>query len=266
MSWDFLFEMLRQRGFNETWCKWIREVVTSGTLSVQVNGSVGNYFKSGKGVRQGDPLSPLLFNLVVDSLAKMIHKAQENGLIKGLVANYVEQGLVVLQYADDIILCIEDDLESVQNMKFLLYLYEKMSSLKINFNKSEALMVSQDYEKAIAYADILNCATGEWPVKYLGVPVTSSKLHVVDWLPVNEKLIKRMDGWKGSALSFGGRLILITSCLSSIPTYYMSMHLLPKTILKMMDRTRKRFFGRGEKKENTTLPNGLKPPALKKVD
>jgi hypothetical protein len=207
-----------------------------------VNGFVGNYFKSGKGVRQGDPLSPLLFNLAADSLAKMIHRAQENGLIKGLVAKYIDKGLVVLQYADDTILCIEDELESVENMKFLLCLYEKMSGLKINFNKSETLVVSQDCEKAIVYADILNCATGEWPIKYLGVPVSSSKLHVVDWHPVDEKLIKRMEGWKGGALSFGGRLILINSCLSSIPTYYMSMHLLPKTILKRMDITRKRFF------------------------
>jgi hypothetical protein len=75
--------------------------------------------------------------------------------------------------------------------------------------------------------------------------VTNSKLHVVDWLPLDEKLIKRMDGWKGSALSFGVRLILINLCLSSIPTYYMSMHLLPKTILQRMYRTRKRFFWRG---------------------
>jgi hypothetical protein len=83
------------------------------------------------------------------------------------------------------------------------------------------------------------------------VPVTSSKLHVVDWLPVDEKLIKKLDGWKRSALYFGGRLILINSCLSSIPTYYMSMHLLPKTIPKRMDKTRKRFFwqGGGEKRK-----------------
>jgi hypothetical protein len=53
---------------------------------VKVNGVAGGYFKSGKGVRQGDPLSPLLFNLDAHSLAKMIHKAQENGLIKGLAA------------------------------------------------------------------------------------------------------------------------------------------------------------------------------------
>jgi hypothetical protein len=113
ISWDFLFEMLRQRGFDEIWCKWIKEVVTSGTLSVQVNGSVGSYFKSGKGVRQGDPLSPLLFNLATNSLAKMVHKAQENGLIKGLVPNCIEQGVAILQYAHDTILCMEDEMESI---------------------------------------------------------------------------------------------------------------------------------------------------------
>jgi hypothetical protein len=112
-------------------------------------------------------------------------------------------------------------------------------------------MISQDREKAIFFADIMNCAIGEWPIKYLRVPVTSSKLHIVDWMPVDEKLLKRLDGWKGNALSLGGRLILINSCLSSVPTYYMSMHMLPKNILKRMDRTRKRFFsqGGGEKRK-----------------
>jgi hypothetical protein len=52
ISWDFLFEILKQRGFCDSWCKWIREVTSSGTLSVKVNGVTGRYFKSGKGVRQ----------------------------------------------------------------------------------------------------------------------------------------------------------------------------------------------------------------------
>lgn len=137
-------------------------------------------------------------------------------------------------------------------MKFLLCIFEKMSGLKINFNKSETQMISQDGEKAIMYANIMNCVTGEWPLKYLGVPVACSKLHVVDWLPVAEKLMKRLEGWKGSVLSFGGRLVLINSCLSSIPTYCMSMYLLPKIVFKNMDRTRKKgSFGReGEKRKN----------------
>jgi hypothetical protein len=79
ISWNFLFEVLKQRGFNETWCRWLKKVVYGGTLSVKVNGNMGSYFRSGKGVRQGDPLSPLLFNLAADSLAKMVQTAQKKG-------------------------------------------------------------------------------------------------------------------------------------------------------------------------------------------
>jgi hypothetical protein len=60
----------------------------------------------------------------------MIHKAQENGLIKGLVPEYVENGIAVLQNADDTILCMEDDVQSVENMKILLCFYEKCRGLK----------------------------------------------------------------------------------------------------------------------------------------
>jgi hypothetical protein len=67
-------------------------VVNSGTLSVKVNDSMGSYFKSRKGVRQGDPLSPLLFNLTSDCLAKMVQIAQENTLIKGLISDIIPKG------------------------------------------------------------------------------------------------------------------------------------------------------------------------------
>ncbi|RLM84648.1 hypothetical protein C2845_PM04G10450 [Panicum miliaceum] len=205
----------------------------------------GHYFKSGKGVRQGDPLSPLLFNIAADTLAKMIEQAQGNQLIKGLVPEYVENGITILQYADDTILSLNDEEESARNMKLLLYMYEQMSGLKINFEKSEVLMVSQDERKSLSYSDVFNCATGTWPIKYLGVPVSVSRLHVLDWLKLDEKILKRLDGWQGSSLSVGGRLTLINSRLSSIPTYSMSMYLLPETICKRINKTRK-FFWRGE--------------------
>jgi mannosylglycoprotein endo-beta-mannosidase len=103
--------MLTQRGFDENWCKWVKAVVSSGTLSVQVNGSIGSYFKSGKGVRQGDPPFSLLFNLAVDGLAKMIYKAKENGLVKGLVQNIL---IMVWQCCSmqtiQSYICLEEDL------------------------------------------------------------------------------------------------------------------------------------------------------------
>jgi len=180
LNWDFLFSCLRQRGFCEKWCRWIKLVVTGGTLSVKANDLVRSYFQSGKGVRQGDPLSPLLFNLAADALAKMIQQAQNNDLIQGLVPDYVDKGIAILQYADDTILCLQDEDDTAQNMKLLLYLYEQLSGLKINFEKSEVLMISQDEGKSLRYAELFNCAVGQWPMKYLGVPVCGSRLHIKD--------------------------------------------------------------------------------------
>ena len=99
---------------------------------MKINNQMGPYLVSHKGVRQGDPLSPILFNFVADYLTRMIRQAQRNGLITGLADNLIQNGVVVLQYADDTIICLEDDFENARHMKLLLYLYEQMSGLKIN--------------------------------------------------------------------------------------------------------------------------------------
>lgn len=166
---------------------------------------------SGKGVRQGDPLSPFLFNIAADVLAKMIGMAQNDHLVKGLFPEYVDNGVAILQYADDTILCLQD-IENAINMKLLLYLYEEMSGLKINFMKIEIIMVSQESE-------MFNCSIGAWPIKHPGVPVSGSKLHVADWVPLDAKLLKRLDSWQGSSLTIGGRTILIQACVSNMPIY-----------------------------------------------
>jgi hypothetical protein len=89
------------------------------------------------------------------------------------VPEYVKDGVAILQYADDTILCIEDKKEQATNLKFLLYLYVFTSWLKINFSKSEAIMVSQDVAKSIEYVNMLKpsdalLGNGQWPMKYLG--------------------------------------------------------------------------------------------------
>jgi hypothetical protein len=133
--------------------------MNSGTVSVKVNNSTGSYFKSGRGVRQGDPLSPFLFNIAADTLAKMINLAQRNNLIKGLVSEYIENGIAVLQYADDTVLCIQDDKEQAAYLKLLLYLYEDMSGLKINFTKSEVILVNQEESKSLEFKI---CSIVQW--------------------------------------------------------------------------------------------------------
>uniref|UniRef100_A0A453ASJ8 Reverse transcriptase domain-containing protein n=1 Tax=Aegilops tauschii subsp. strangulata TaxID=200361 RepID=A0A453ASJ8_AEGTS len=81
VNWDFLLECHKLRGFNETWCGWINQILRNGTVSIKLNNCVGPYFQSAKGVRQGDPHSPFLFNLAAECLTKMIKNAQRNKLL-----------------------------------------------------------------------------------------------------------------------------------------------------------------------------------------
>jgi hypothetical protein len=69
VKWDFLQQVLRMKGFDPKWCKWIQEFISRGSVGIRVNDDIGHYFQTRKRLRQGDPLSPILFNIVADMLA-----------------------------------------------------------------------------------------------------------------------------------------------------------------------------------------------------
>jgi hypothetical protein len=89
-------------------------------------------------------LSHLLFNFVADCLTRMVVKAHDNEKIIRLIPNIIPKGLTILQYVDDTICCLENNIEKARNLKLVLYIYEQMSRLKINFEKSEVLMLGGD--------------------------------------------------------------------------------------------------------------------------
>ena len=93
-------------------------------------------FRLGKGL-DWEICSPILFNLVADMLATLVDRAKTNGQFKGLVPNLVDEGLSILQYVDDTILLMENNVEDARNLKLVLGAFEKLSGLKINFHKSE---------------------------------------------------------------------------------------------------------------------------------
>jgi hypothetical protein len=128
-------------------------------------------------VRQGEPFSALLFNLVPDGLACLIRKSQDEGLIEGLIPHIIQNGCCCLQYADDTIFFIQNCLEGARNLKFILCLFENMSGLKINFHKSEIYCFGNAKEIEDLYTDIFTCPIGNLPMKYLGVPIDNKKLN-----------------------------------------------------------------------------------------
>lgn len=101
VSWSFMMEVLRKKKLPNKWMEWMKQIVEGGRVGVNINGTPGDFFNTHKGLRQGDPLSPLLFNLVSDALATMLENAKEAGEIRGLMKHLVEGGLTHLQYADN---------------------------------------------------------------------------------------------------------------------------------------------------------------------
>ena len=83
VKWDFLQQTLRMKGFDPKWCEWVKFFIEGGNVGIKVNDQVGPYFQTKKGFRQGDPLSPVLFNIVVDMFAIILARAKEDGQVKG---------------------------------------------------------------------------------------------------------------------------------------------------------------------------------------
>jgi hypothetical protein len=112
-----------------------------------------------------------LFNLVADVLASLMSKAVKKDKIKGLMTHLIKDWITHIQYADDTILMIEGDDKLVTNMKFILYCFEWILGLKINYHKSDAFIFCMDEERQIRIANILNCQLGSLPMEYLGIHV-----------------------------------------------------------------------------------------------
>jgi hypothetical protein len=126
VKWSFLHQTLRMKGFSHEWCDLINDFMSGGSVAMRVNDDTGHYFQTRKGLRQGDPLSPMLFNIVANMLAILIERAKSDGLHEGVIPHLVDGGSSILQYAKDTILFIEHDLEKARNLKLILAAFEQL--------------------------------------------------------------------------------------------------------------------------------------------
>lgn len=245
VRWDFLEQVMRGEGFPEEWITWVMQTVRGGRVCVHVNGQRGPYFRTFQGLRQGDPLSPMLFNIVADVLSVLVDKAAAKNIISGVLADLVPGGITHIQYAGDTVVMIDGSECAVTNLKLILYCFEWLAGLKINFHKSDVFVFGVDQSEKENLANMLNCRLGEWPMRYLGIPISENRLGIQAFAGLGDKMSKRLDPWKGKHLSSGGRLVLTNSCLSSLPMYTMGFYLLPKGTHEQMDKHRSHFFWQG---------------------
>jgi hypothetical protein len=114
--------------------------------------------------------------------------------------------------------------------------------LKINFHKSEIFCFGKAKDMESDYKHLFGCEIGSLPFKYLGIPIHYRKLFNGEWKPVEDRFEKKLACWLGKLLSYGDRLVLINSVLTSLPMFILSFFELPKGVRKRLDFFRSRFF------------------------
>ncbi|KAJ0754284.1 putative RNA-directed DNA polymerase [Helianthus annuus] len=245
VHWNFVLEVLNQMGFSARWCSWIKGILSSARASVLVNGSPTFEFKCHKGMRQGDPISPFLFVIVMEALSRMLVKACNLEIVKGIGLPNGGPEISHLLYADDAVIIGDWSSANIQNVVRILRCFHLCSGLKINLSKSKLFGVGVQPREVEEMGEMIGCGVDSFPCKFLGLNVGANMNRYANWRPVFEVFEKRLSLWKASLLSIGGRVTLIRSVLESLPNYYMSLYRAPVKVLQDLESLIRKFLWGG---------------------
>ena len=150
---------------------WIKSCVTSVRFLVLVNGSPEGFFGSSRGLRQGNPLSPLLFLLIMEVLSRILKKTEETNLIRDFhvgAVNSVGVRISHLLFADDNILFCDASRDQLLSIRLTMSCFQAFMGLKVKVGKSEIVPIGE-VNNLIELTSILQCRAGSLPMKYLGM-------------------------------------------------------------------------------------------------
>ncbi|GKD15265.1 RNA-directed DNA polymerase, eukaryota [Tanacetum coccineum] len=170
VRWDYLDDVLRSFGFGFKWRSWINGSLVSGMASILINGSPTSEFQFHCGLKQGDPLAPYLFILIMESLHLSFSRVVDAGIFKGIK---IDNSVTIshLFYADDAVFIGEWSDDNLTRIMHVLHCFFLSSGLKINVKKSHLLGVGIPNANISSAAKNLGCSVMKTPFKYLGVLV-----------------------------------------------------------------------------------------------
>ncbi|GKC76865.1 RNA-directed DNA polymerase, eukaryota [Tanacetum coccineum] len=204
VCWDYLDDVLKRYGFGDKWCGWIQSCLRSSRELILVNGSPTKEFQFYKGLKQGDPLSPFLFILVMKSLNLSFQRVVNAGIFKAVCMG-LSLKLSHLFYADDVIFMGQWCESNISTIVQVLQCFYRASGLRINVHKSKLIgigVLSNQVEQASSH---ICCLTFTPPFSYLVVKVGGMMSQISTWNEVVQRLLDRLSKWKMKMLSIGGR-------------------------------------------------------------
>jgi Reverse transcriptase (RNA-dependent DNA polymerase) len=190
IEWAFLMRCLQALHFPPNWRHWIRFLVLQGNSQVILNGVAGRQITLRRGVRQGDPISPYLFNMAIDFLVRWVTRLNQLDLLQAPFPGC----RTCLLYADDTMIFLKPMVSQFKILQLILHIFQRLSGLSVNFHKSELLMTVDPDLKIHGLAQIIHCTASKFPIRYLGLPLSNKKSPAAAFQPLLDNIQSRLPG------------------------------------------------------------------------
>ncbi|XP_060188598.1 uncharacterized protein LOC132617573 [Lycium barbarum] len=247
LSWNFLTSILRKMGFDDFFINMVYRLISNNWYSVIINGIRFGFFKSSRGLKQGDPLSPALFIIAAETLTRALNYLHHNERFASFSMHKKGPQINHLSYADDLVLFTSADRISIKLIMKQLKLYQRASGQEINKDKTCFLTHSKTdriYNRRIRRWTGYKQAT--FPFTYLGCPIYCGRKRISYFSDISKKIINKIAGWQGRFLSPGGKAVIIKHILQSQTLHIFAALMPPVTVLYEIEMQFANFFW-GEK-------------------
>ncbi|XP_074346940.1 uncharacterized protein LOC141685753 [Apium graveolens] len=226
IEWDYLRELLRKMGFNDWWVHLVLQCVNLVSYTIT------------HGFREMGPVVPSR-----EGLPALLRKYEAQKWIHGIKVCRNAPSVSHLLFADDSYLFCNSSENEALRMGELLQIFEEASGQQVNLNKSSVIFSSNvDRDLRVKIGQILQVEEADGSVHYLGLPnrVGHNKSRVLGYL--KDRMKQKVQSWKEKWISQAGREVLIKNVAQALPTYAMSMFLLPLDITEDFERSLSRFW------------------------
>ncbi|XP_074299886.1 uncharacterized protein LOC141631065 [Silene latifolia] len=241
---NLIYKMFKGLKFSDQFTQKVMMCIKTTSFILSLNGSAIGYFKGQRGLRQGNPISPLIFTMCMDYLTRLIKFATDTWPFKYHPMCKTLK-LTHLMFADDLFMFCKGNANSIMLLMRAFSSFSQTSGLSMNNAKSEIFFNGMKEDLKSDIKQVTGFTEGSMPFRYLGVPIQAGRLTKKECTSITEKMVARIRGLGAKKLSYAGRITLINSVLNTLYNYCATMFIIPKSVIKRIEDICRNFLWDG---------------------